>query len=161
MLVPTIIMAILAIILSFWAYKNGEHVKGLSISWNLFIEIFPLLCMALIVAGMVQVLLPVEFISHWIGKESGFRGILIGTFLGAMAPGGPFVSMPLALGFYKAGAGIGTTVAFLSGWSLIAVNRLPMEIGVMGVRLTLVRLACTFFFPPIAGFLAHVLFEKS
>jgi hypothetical protein len=59
----------------------------------------------------------------------------------------------------RAGAGVGTLVAFLTAWSLWAVARLPMEIGLLGWRFTIARLACTFFFPPIAGWMAHLLFR--
>ena len=51
-------------------------------------------------------------------------------------------------------------VAFLTAWSLWAVARLPMEVGVLGWRLTLARLASTFFFPPIAGLIAQLLFDQ-
>lgn len=121
------------------------------------IEILPLLVFAFIVAGMVQVLLPKELLAKWIGTESGLRGILIGTAAGACAPGGPYVSLPIAAGLLRSGASIGTMVAFLTGWSLWAVVRLPMEIGIMGWKFTLIRLASVFFFPPIAGLIAQTL----
>jgi len=35
-----------------------------------------------------------------------------------------------------------------------------MEVGVMGWEFTLIRLACTFFFPPIAGLIANILFSR-
>ncbi|MFQ5870056.1 MAG: permease, partial [Candidatus Zixiibacteriota bacterium] len=101
---------------------------------------------------------PEELLSRWVGKESGLRGILIGTLAGGLTPGGPFVSLPVAAGFLRAGASIGTMVAFLTGWSLWAVSRLPMEVGIMGWKFTVVRLATTFFFPPIAGLIANRLF---
>ena len=108
---------------------------------------------------MIQVLLPVEMISRWVGSESGLRGILIGTVVGGFAPGGPYVSLPIAAGLLRVGASIGTMVAFLTSWSLWAVSRLPMEIGIMGWKFTLIRIACTFFFPPIAGLVANKLFS--
>ena len=75
-------------------------------------------------------------------------------------PGGPFVSLPLAAGFLRVGAGVGTMVAFITGWSLLAFSRLPLEIGVLGWKFTLIRLACTFFFAPIAGLIADKLFSN-
>ena len=122
------------------------------------VDILPLLICAFIVAGMVQVLLPQELLARWVGAESGFKGIILGTVAGGLAPGGPYVSLPIVAGLLRSGAGVGTMVAFLTGWSLWAVSRLPMEIGVLGWRFTLIRLASTFFFPPIAGFIAQALF---
>ena len=161
MLIPTIIMGVIAIALLLIGYQKGGgvHVIGLKSAGSLLFEVLPIIIFAFIVAGMIQVLVPQELISKWVGAESGFRGILIGTGLGAITPGGPFVSMPVAAGFLRAGASIGTMVAFITAWSLLAVHRLPMEVGIMGWQFTLVRFACTFVFPPIAGLLANMIFS--
>ena len=162
MLIPTVVMGVLAVALLTIGYVRGQgqHLVGLKSALNMTIEILPLLVFALIVAGMVQVLLPQELISKWVGAESGMRGILIGTIAGGFSPGGPYVSLPIVAGLLRTGAGIGTMVAFLTGWSLWAVSRLPMEIGILGWKFTGIRMACTFFFPPIAGLIAQSLFGR-
>jgi len=154
-------MGVLAIVLVFIAYNKGggEHILGLKSAGSMLLQIAPLLIFAFIIAGIVQVLLPVELISKWVGMESGLRGILIGTVVGGFAPGGPYVSLPIAAGLLRVGASVGTMVAFLTSWSLWAVSRLPMELGIMGWKFTLIRIACTFFFPPIAGIIANRLFS--
>ena len=161
MLIPTIILGVIAIILLFIGYQRGggEHIAGLKSAGTLLIQIIPLLILAFVVAGMAQTLISEEMISRWIGAESGFRGILIGSAMGALAPGGPFISLPIAAGFLRMGASIGTLVAFLTGWSLLGINRIPLEIGILGWKFTLIRLACTFFFPPIAGLIANKFFS--
>ena len=159
MLVPTIIMGALALIFFLIAYYKGggQHIIGMKSGLRMTVQILPLLIFSFIVAGMVQVLVPQQLLSKWVGAESGMRGIFIGTVAGALAPGGPYVSLPVAAGLLQAGAGVGTMVAFLTGWSLWAVSRLPMEVGIMGWRFTLIRIASTFFFPPIAGLIAQVI----
>ena len=161
MLIPTIVMGILAMALLIIGYSKGEgqHIIGMRSTWNMLIEILPLLFFAFVVAGMVQVLLPRDLISKWVGVESGLRGIFIGTVAGGLTPGGPYVSLPVVAGFLRAGASIGTMVAFLTGWSLWAVSRLPMELGILGWKFTLIRFTCTFFFPPIAGLIAQTMFS--
>ena len=162
MLIPTIIMGVIAVALLYIAYQRGggEHVVGLKSAGNLLVQILPLLIFAFIVAGMIQVLIPRELIAKWVGVESGLRGILIGSVLGGLMPGGPMTSLPVAAGLLRVGASIGTMVAFLTGWSLLAFTRLPMEIGIMGWKFALIRLACVFFFPPIAGLIANKLFSS-
>lgn len=162
MLIPTIIMGVIAITLLFVGYQKGggEHVLGLKSAGNLLLQIIPLLVFAFIVAGMVRVLIPQEIISKWIGMESGFRGLLIGSAIGGLMPGGPMTSLPVAAGLLRMGASIGTMVALLTGWSLLAVSRLPLEIGLMGWKFALIRLACVFFFPPIAGLIANTFFSR-
>ena len=161
MLIPTIIMGVLAIALLYIGYQKGggEHIVGLKSAGNLLVQIIPLLIFAFIVAGMIPTLIPHEMISRWVGVESGFRGLLIGSALGGLMPGGPFVSMPIAAGLLRTGASIGTMVAFITAWSLLAVSRLPLEIGLMGWKFALIRLACVFFFPPVAGLIANRLFS--
>jgi uncharacterized membrane protein YraQ (UPF0718 family) len=161
MLIPTIVMGALAITLLVVGYTKGEgqHLLGMKNAMSLLITIFPLLIFAFTVAGMIQVLLPRELLSSWVGAESGMRGIIIGTVAGGLSPGGPYVNLPIAAGLLQAGASVGTMVAFLTGWSLWAVARLPMEIGILGWKFTFIRIACTFFFPPIAGLLAQAFFE--
>ena len=123
-------------------------------------QIIPLLIFAFIIAGMIQTIIPQDLISKWVGAESGFRGILIGTVMGSLTPGGLFISLPIAAGFMRAGASIGTMVAFMTAWSLLSVHRLPMEIGIMGWQFMLIRLACSLVFPPIAGLIANALFSR-
>ena len=106
-------------------------------------------------AGLVQVLLPKDLLGNWVGASSGLRGIMIGTLAGAITPGGPYVSLPIVAGLLSAGAGIGTMVSFLTSWSLWAVARLPMEVGIIGWKFTLIRLLSVLIFPPIAGLMAN------
>jgi uncharacterized membrane protein YraQ (UPF0718 family) len=163
MLVPTLIMALIAILLfALAAYRDqGEQCRGLQSAWHMLVEILPLLILAFIVAGLVQELLPRELIARWVGKESGWRGIFIGAIAGGLAPGGPYVSLPIVAGLLKSGAGIGTMVAFLTGWSLWAIGRLPMEVGILGWKFTVIRIVSTLIFPPLAGYLAHLLFANA
>ncbi|MBP7429111.1 MAG: permease [Candidatus Hydrogenedentes bacterium] len=161
MLVPTIVMGVLAAVLLIAGYARGEgqHLEGMRSALGMTVSVLPLLLFAFVVAGMVQTLVSAETISRWVGAESGMRGIVIGTIAGGLAPGGPYVSLPVAAGLVRSGAGTGTMVAFLTAWSLWAVARLPMEVGVLGWRLTLARIVSTFFFPPIAGLIAQFLFD--
>ena len=50
-------------------------------------------------------------------------------------------------------------VAFVTVWSLWSVHRLPMEVGILGWKFTLVHMASTILFPPIAGLIAHTFFS--
>lgn len=159
MLVPTLLMAVLAVVLLLIGYwrGEGEHLEGMRSAGRMTVEVLPLLLLAFTVAGMVQTLLPKELLSRWVGEESGMRGILIGTVAGGFTPGGPYVSLPVVAGLLRAGASSATMVAFLTAWSLWAVSRLPMEVGILGWRLTVLRLASVFFFPPIAGLIARAI----
>ena len=163
MLIPTIIMGVIAVVLLVVAYQKGggEHILGLKAAGNILLQILPLLIFAFIIAGTIQYIVPTEVIAKWVGAESGLRGIFIGAAIGGFTPGGPMTTLPIAAGLLQAGAGIGTMVAFMTGWSLWAVTRLPLEIGLMGWKFTAIRLACTFIFPILAGLIANLFFSKA
>lgn len=155
----TIVMAVLAIAAFVIAYSKGRHLEGLAIAKNMIWQILPLILLAFIVAGMLQVIIPQEQVAKWIGEDSGFKGIITGTIIGAFLPGGPYVTLPVVVGFAKLGASVPVLVAMITGWSLIAVMRLPMEFGILGPRLTLIRLGSTFLLAPVAGLIAKFLMK--
>jgi uncharacterized membrane protein YraQ (UPF0718 family) len=162
MLMPTLVMAALALILMAIGYGRGDgsHLAGAKSGLMMMLQIVPLLVFAFLMAGMIQVLVPRELVSRWLGAESGWKGILIGCVAGGVMPGGPYVSLPLVAGLLKSGVGVGTGVAFLTSWALWAGARLPMEVGILGPKFTLIRLASTFLFPPIAGWIAQTFFKS-
>ena len=155
MLASTVIMGVLAAALLAVAYFKGAHMAGLSQAMRMTVQILPLLIFAFIIAGVVQVLLPHEAIARWIGEESGVKGILLGTVAGTLTPGGPYVSLPIVAGLLRTGAGMGVMVAYITGWSLLNISRLPLDIGILGWKFTLVRFLSVLMLPPIAGTLAH------
>lgn len=160
--IATLVMVVIALILGVIAYAKEPPLlfSGLKAGGKMFWEVLLLLLAAFAIAGLVQVLVPKEFITRWIGEESGFKGILIACLAGGITPGGPYVSFPIVAALYKAGAGIGPIVAYVTAWSLWAGGRLPMEIGLVGPKVTLIRFVSTFIFPPIAGLIAQTFFSK-
>ncbi len=152
---PTLFMAVLTMVVFYAAYKRGVHLEGLKAAWTMLFELLPILVFAFLLAGLVQYLVPEELLSVWVGERSGFKGILIGSLAGACAPGGPYVSFPIAAALLRSGAGIPTMVAFVTGWSLWALARIPLEVGILGWRFALIRLASVCLFPPLAGVIAQ------
>ncbi len=115
MLQTTIVIGVLAVILLLVGYfkGKGQHIAGLKQSLDMTVEILPMLALSFIVAGMAQVLIPRDIMAKWVGPESGFKGIMMGSLAGAISPGGPYVNFPIVAGFLKAGAGVATMVAFM------------------------------------------------
>ncbi len=132
--------------------KDGVKLAGKTL-WNAL----PLLLAGFLIGGLVQVLLPPELIQAWLGKESGMKGVLIGCLAGGLIPGSPYVMFPIVGGLYKAGAGVGAVVGFVSAWSLWSVSRFPMEIALIDTKVAVLRYAITFVVPPVAGLLANSL----
>ena len=159
---PTLITVILSIGLLVFTYIrdrqmawNGLKLAG-STLWNNLI----LLLAGFILAGLVQVLLPKDLISRWLGDQSGFRSVLIGCAAGGLIPGAPYAVFPIVGGLYQAGAGLGAVVGFTTAWSLWSISRLPVEIALIDPKVALIRYGITFLFPPLAGLIAQILSRR-
>lgn len=160
MIAAFIILAVLALATAAYAYKKGDgsHVRGFKIAGKTFVHIGPLLLIAFILAGFMQVVIPPELIKNWLGEEAGLKGIFIGSIGGALIPGGPYIAFPVIATIFKAGAGLGTAVAFVTGWAMWGVITIMFELAIIGYRFTILRLGLVLVFPPCAGIMAGVFF---
>src|SRR5262252_841757 len=108
--------------------------NGLSMLWF----VLPRLAPALILAGMLQVLIPQETVARYFGNQSGFGAIAMAAMAGILTPGGPMVSVPL-LGVQR-----------IIAW----------EAPLMGWRFVVVRIVPSLAFPFIAGWLVKVWYPE-
>jgi uncharacterized membrane protein YraQ (UPF0718 family) len=116
---------------------------------------------SLFMVGLLNQLLPRDRVTAWLGAESGWRGLMLATAAGILTPGGPFASFPIVVALYRAGADIGTTVAYLTGWSLIGLNRLLVwELPFLGPEFAWVRFAVSLPLSLLTGWMARFLIER-
>ena len=134
------------------------HTKGLKIAGESIVLMVPRIAMAIVVAGLFAVILPTELVANWLGRDAGMTGILVGALAGGVTPGGPMLSFPIVTILFKAGAGVGPLIAYLTAWSVFALHRLfAFELPMMGARFALLRLASSLALPFLAGILAMLL----
>ncbi len=156
-----ILTCLCLILILIGAFRSPQQLgEGVRTAFAQLLQAFPVVVLTFLLLGLLAVLVPRETVAQWLSENSGIRGILLGTLTGAVAPGGPVVQTIIASLALKWGAGVGCIVAFLTAGALTHALLLPLEAGLLGWRFVAARLACTFFFPPIAGFLAHVLFRS-
>ena len=133
------------------AVFDGVHEAGSQLG-GVFLQLF---C-GIVVASAISVLVPRDKVRGWLGSESGARGLVIASALGAIMPGGPFASFPLVLALAKAGADIGALIAFLTAWAALSLSRLLIwEIPLLGFDFGMLRLVASLPLPLLAGFLAR------
>ncbi|MEM7718275.1 MAG: permease [Pseudomonadota bacterium] len=157
-LLGTLVLAALA----FWVWqkletslRRAEAVRGVK---RMVLTNAPRLIVALISAGLFAELLPQETVRAYLGDTSGYKGVLIGAFLGVVTPGGAFVSFALAAGAIQAGATPPAMVAYLTSWSLFALTKvIAEELALLGPRFLLRRVAVTLPIPLLAGAVALAL----
>jgi uncharacterized membrane protein YraQ (UPF0718 family) len=107
------------------ALKSGlARVGEIAIETLGFIAVLgPKIAAGVFIAATLPLILPRDRVATWIGRNSGLRGLTIAMLAGLLIPGGPAMTFPLAAGFAAAGADLGAIIAFVSGWSLLSLNR--------------------------------------
>jgi uncharacterized membrane protein YraQ (UPF0718 family) len=153
----TWVLAIVAALLLLVAFMRGRDLpmSGLSLAGRTLWRNLPIMLLSFAIAGLVQVLVPREVISRWLGTQAGAKGVLLACVAGGLVPGAPYAAFPLVAGLYQAGASLGAVVGFISAWSLWSVSRLPLEMALIDPQVALVRYGITFVVPPLAGLLAN------
>jgi uncharacterized membrane protein YraQ (UPF0718 family) len=143
------------------AYTKGGWqivLDGVFSGLGILIRESMLLIAAFLTAGLLQSLVKKDFITHWLGREAGIKGILLACLGGGLIPGGPYAYYPIAGALLSSGAGLGVLVAFVSAKNLWSVSRLPYEFAILGGTITLRRYLITFLIPPLLGILVEWLF---
>ena len=152
----TLFLAAVAAILLAFAFWRGRDLPmaGLMAAGQTLWRNLPILLLGFVIAGLVQVLVPKELISRWLGAQTGVKGVLVACVIGGLVPGSPYAVFPIVASLYRSGASLGAVVGFVSAWSLWSVSRLPVEMALIDPKAALVRYAITFAVPPVAGLLA-------
>ncbi len=134
--------------------------SGFSRAGHLFSTVWVRLLLGFTLGGLVRVLIPSAVITKWLGHASGFRGILIGSYIGIIMPGGPYVTLPVIASIYSAGAGVGPVIALLTGRSLLGIQMLVVwQIPFLGVELPLARYIACLLVPPLVGLAGAAVFR--
>ncbi len=150
-----LICAVLLFIIAYTRVGQKEAVSGVRSSFVLFVEILPLIVIAMIIGGLIQVIIPQAVIEQFLGTSSGIKGIVTGSVAGSVMPGPPYASLPIVASLLKSGAGTGPLVALVTAWALWRINLIPLEIAFIGPRFMAIRFLATFIFPILAGLIAQ------
>jgi uncharacterized membrane protein YraQ (UPF0718 family) len=154
-----LLIALAVLLFSYaWRRKDGSHRRGIQQGWGTLKRTLPLLLVAFVIVGYVNVLAPQELVGKWIGPESGWSGLFVGAAAGILLPGGPYVVFPLIAALYQAGAGIGPTLAMITSWAGLSLLSVSFELPFLGWRFSIVRLGLSLLVPPLVGLAARILF---
>ncbi len=157
-----LIGTLLLMLLAGWVWQKLEtdthRREAYAGVWRLIVTNTPRLVVALISAGLFAELLPEETVRAYLGDTSGLQGVLLGTALGVVTPGGAFVSFALAAGAMQAGATTPAMVAYLTAWALFALTKvIAEELAFLGPHFLLRRVAVTVPIPVLTGAMALVI----
>src|SRR5438128_11253720 len=92
----TIVLAAAAVVLAGIAYLKdpGLPLLGAKNGFSMLAFVLPRMVVALLLAGLMQVLVPHDFVSRHFGHAAGLRALPLPTLARAATRGGPMVTMP-------------------------------------------------------------------
>lgn len=158
--VSFLVLSSLAVVFAAVAYLKDPSLpavgarNGLALLWF----IIPRLVPALILAGMLQVVIPQETVARYFGRQSGLPAICMASLAGVITPGGPMVSVPLLVVLSNSGMALGPLVAYMTAWSLFGMQRIiAWEAPLMGWHSVGVRVVSSLVFPFLAGWITQML----
>ncbi len=157
-----IVLVALALMLAVVAYIKDPGLPWLGArnGFAMLGFILPRLVPALLLAGLIQVLVPQDVVSRYFGREGGLRSIVIASLAGILTPGGPMVSVPFMVVLANSGAAMAPLVAYMTSWSLFGMQRIiAWEAPLMGWRFVIVRVIPSLAFPVLAGWLVATFYR--
>lgn len=124
----------------------------------LLVTILPKVAAGVLVAAFLRLLLPKEMVARWIGERSGLKGLVLATIAGATIPGGPMTIFPIATALYTSGADRGATIAFITSWLTLGINRaIVWELSFFGAEFVVIRMLVSLPVPILVGLAARAL----
>jgi len=159
----TFVLAGLALALGIVAYIKDPGLPwlGAKSGFKMLGFILPRLIPALILAGLMQVLVPAEIVQRYLGREAGLRAIFLATIAGVFTPGGPMVTVPFMVALAHSGAALPALVAYMTSWSLFGMQRIiAWEAPLMGWKFVVVRVIPSLAFPVVAGWLVATFYHE-
>ena len=158
--VVLLVLALAATSIAYWR-DPSLPLLGAKTGFKLIWFILPRLVPALILAGMLQVLIPQEQVARYFGQKSGMRAIILATVAGLLTPGGPMVSVPLLVVLANSGMALGPLVAYMTSWSLFGIQRIiAWEAPLLGWHFVAVRVIPSLAFPLVAGWLVNTFYRE-
>jgi len=95
------------------------------------IEVLPALAIGFLLSGIIYELVPTEWVNKYLGKK-GFLSVFVSTVVGTLLPICCFGSLPVAISFYKKGAGLGPVLAFLIATPATSISALLVTYKLLG-----------------------------
>jgi len=156
-------LTIITIALTLTAYLTGGFplvMEGLKNAQGISLQALPLLLVAFILIGQLQILLSIEYINKWLQKFSETKGIVYSALAGGLFPGPPYVYYPFTASLKEKGLPFYIFFSFILGKQVYDFGRIPMEVSLISPGIALLRFLITLPVPIVMGFLSRYLFTE-
>ncbi len=146
-----------AVLLTFSFVKDkGKTLLSLKKAWKMFTCVLPQFVAILLFVGLALAVLSPETIRRMIGEETGFTGMLLTSFIGAITLIPVMIAFPIVAELLKSGAGLTQMAVFVSALTTVGIITIPIEIKYLGRKTAILRNVLAFLFSFITAYLMGV-----
>ena len=131
-------ITVAAILVSF-IVDHKKTLKALKIAARMFLNILPAFLAMIILVSIVLFLIPDQVISHYLGTDNKFVGVLLASFFGSITVMPGFIAFPLAGILLKKGVAYMVLAAFTTTLMMVGVLTAPIEKEYFGIKVTIIR----------------------
>lgn len=121
-----------------WSVDPQKTQSALYAGGSLFASVTILIIAVFALVGLIQTWIGRDLIAAVLGKEGGFKGLLIAVGCGAILIGPPYVIFPLLMSLRRLGARWAVVAIVLAAYAL-KPQMLPIEAEFLGLPFALVR----------------------
>lgn len=93
-----------------------------------------------ILLGLLEVWIPRETMMHYMGEESGIKGVILSFIIGSLTSGPLYAAFPVTAVFMKKGVKFSNILIFLGAWSTTKIPMLLFEGSNLGWAFATTRL---------------------
>ncbi|HSL93504.1 MAG TPA: permease [Bacillota bacterium] len=104
-----------------------------------FREMLFILPPVFILLGLMDVWVPRETMTRYMGENSGAKGAALSIFMGAAAAGPLYGAFPIAVALTRKGASLHNVLLFIGSWSTLKIPMFLFETGALGAEWSLTR----------------------
>ena len=138
---PFLLFLVGGVLSLLFAWRPGEEIlSGFAEFAGEMILVLPLV---FILIGLMDVWVPRRRVEEMLGDESGSRGMLLVILLAFFNAGPLYAAFPIATILRKKGCSLRNIFVFLGAFSAMKIPMVSFEIGFMGLKFSLLRLAFT------------------
>ena len=93
-----------------------------------------------VLLGLMDIWVPKETMTRYMGEGSGMKGTLLAIFIGSAAAGPLYGAFPIAAVFMKKGVSFFNVLVFIGAWSTTKIPMFLFEMTSLGAKLAVTRL---------------------
>ena len=119
--------------------SRDKTTQALDLGTRRLLKILPAFVTMMIFFSVTITLLPEEVIARLIGRESGWRGVVVASTLGSIVFMPGFIAFPLSGALLKQGVPYAVLAAFTTTLMMVGMVTYPVERQYFGRGVTIIR----------------------